>query len=144
MENLENLTSNIDQNDHDIRIKLASEEGDTLYELLSLKVSNIITAMCFDSYIYEKNNKIRITEINLLKYPQLMNEIFTKLIDYCCTKNIYDWAMVFIIFCDYFNLDYHKCYTTIALKAQKNIRKWASEYIDLKNKNTKVNTIFDL
>jgi hypothetical protein len=130
----------------DIKSKLIVEDGDTIYNLLHVRVSNIITTITFDTYIYEKDEHIRVSEVkDLLKYPQLLNSLFVRIVKICKTKDINDWAMMFLIYCDYFDIPYDKCYRALSLTIQNNIRKWASEYILIEGKKSnRIVTLFDI
>jgi hypothetical protein len=144
---IHNNDEEIYQPDDDIRSKLVSNNGDTIYGLIEEKVSNIITIICFDTYIYDKKKqKIRLSEIdNMLQYTELMNKLFAKIVRLSKDSDIKDKAMIFLVFCDYFDMPYHKVYKALSTSIQASIRLWAAEYINIdKNSKQSIVTLFDI
>lgn len=113
-------------------------------EFINKEISNI-----FDSKFLFIDSK------ELICDKFLLNQQFLKLIQYLKEKHNYkNVSLIFIIFCDYFDIEYNKTYICLHEKLQDLIKESAKNIIGndvyqnmvnkTKPKDYKITTIFDL
>ena len=99
-----------------IYAKLCIEE-DTTFDILeeSKQIENWIEE-CFDQ-------KFRQIETKKLQEDfELLNTSFVKFLKFCFAKNFKKCGSLYIGYCDYFDLDYNKTFTSLHEKLQKLIK----------------------
>ena len=85
----------------------------------------------------------------------MINESFVKLIKFSIEKNYKTFGILFINYCDYFDLEYNKTFIQLHEKLQNLIKNTCknlvgkncySKYVEKSrtNKDLKINTLFDL
>lgn len=138
-------------------------------ELTQNEMSNIYLKLSVsESTNFDYNEKIKfvdkcITEIYDEKFRQiltkdlqenivLLNNSFVSLLKYCLSKQFKEVSIIFLAYCDYFDLDLNKTFTSFHEKIQNLIKQNSRKVIDdsiykkynkVSNKNT-FNTLFDL
>lgn len=105
-------------------------------------------------FLYDKDFLI-IESKDIETNPILLNNQFVKLIKYCKTKHDYKKVhIIFLVFCDYFDLDYNKTFIELHEKIRELIehftckmigQKLYDKYLErTKPTDCKINTLFDL
>jgi len=114
-----------------------------------VKDENAFLQSCIEKCFDDSFLKMLTTDIE--NNSVLLNNAFVKLIKYCVSEhNFKKGGLIFIAFCDYFDLCYNKTYTQLHEKLQNLIKNTAkcmcgSEYTkNSKKVNCGIVTLFDL
>jgi len=67
---------------------------------------------CFDNKFKQISTK------QLQENDELLNSSFVSLLKYCITKNFKKCSVIFIVYCDYFDLEYNKTFLSFHGKLQ--------------------------
>jgi len=96
-----------------IYVKLSIPE-ETSFDILQ---ENKFIEQCIDEYFDTKFKQIE-TKV-LQENIELLNNSFVQLLKFCLTKKFNKAGLLFIGYCDYFDLDYNKTFISLHEKLQK-------------------------
>lgn len=132
----------------DIYMKISVSDESNFEERYETKLLSDALSNCFD------NKFLMIDSLMLVKDINQLNMTFVKYIKHCQeTHNYKRCGKLFISYCDYFDLDYNRCYINLHDKLRELIRKdlirmvgGLAKFTKIKNKLSpdSITTLFDL